>query len=381
MHARDPDALSWKSGGVAGIVQRIAWNGKVEWEWKLSNDRQILHHDIEPLPNGNLLAIGWEVKTPDEARQAGRALHSIHDLGLWPDFVVEIAPSPPTGAERVWEWHVWDHLVRQDAAREPHRVDLNAGVPDPTPTDEEIEALKAMGYLDDEAEAEDLRADFLHINAIDYDPARDELMLSVPILGEIWVIDHGTTTAEAAGPAGDLLYRWGNPAMYGRGTTEDQQLFRQHDARWIAPGHPGAGHVLVFDNGGGRPGGSWSRVLELVLPSGDARYPLDAGQAWGPATPVWTWGEPGGRYAPFVSGAHRLPGGNTFITLGPQSTFIEVTPAGEVVWEYRSPFEGSLTNRDGSSPQPLPDGDWQRAVFRATKLPPDHPGLHRLSRK
>src|SRR5262249_42027752 len=103
--------------------------------------------------------------------------------------------------------------------------------------------------------------DWLHTNSVDYDADHDLVLFSSPRLSEICVIDHGTTTAEAAshaggrrGHGGDILWRYGNPKNYGAGGDEERRLFGQHDARWIRAGRPGAGHVLVFNNGEGRPG-------------------------------------------------------------------------------------------------------------------------------
>ena len=96
----------------------------------------------------------------------------------------------------------------------------------------------------------------MHTNSVAYNPELDQIMLSIHEFSEVWIIDHGTTTAEAAshsggrrGKGGDLLYRWGNPRAYRTGSNVDQRLFAQHCAHWIPAGLPGAGHMLVFNNG------------------------------------------------------------------------------------------------------------------------------------
>ena len=142
--------------------------------------------------------------------------------------------------------------------------------------------------------------DWLHTNSIDYNPALDQIVVSLAHAGEIWVIDHSTTTAEAAGhtggnsgKGGDLLYRWGNPANYDRGLPADRRLFSQHDARWIEPGLVGAGNIMFFNNGGGRPEGQFSTVDEIAPPvDASGNYTLAAGSAFGPSELAWSYGLP-----------------------------------------------------------------------------------------
>jgi hypothetical protein len=186
--------------------------------------------------------------------------------------------------------------------------------------------------------------------------------MSTPELNEIWIIDHGTTTAEAAGHAGgrrgkggDLLYRWGNPAIYRAGGTADRRLFFQHNAHWIPKGLPGAGHLLVFNNGRGRPGGDYSSVDELVLPIDEnGLYAREKGQAWAPAAPVWSYSAPktSDFSSSFISGAHRLPNGNTQICSGANGTIFEVTPEKEIVWKYLNPAKGGFGGPGGPPPPP-----------------------------
>jgi hypothetical protein len=385
--ARDPAMLGFKTGGTGGILQELAWDGSVVWEWRLSSAERMHHHDVTALPNGNVLLLAWEVKSPEEARRAGRRVDQIPEQGLWPDLVLEIEPVRPNGAKVAWEWHVWDHLIQShdpeaasfgDPAAQPGRIDLNAGAHAPAIDAAQLEQLEALGYVPADATPQDLRSDFLHVNTVAYHPRLDQIALSSPVLGEIWIVDHATTTAEAAGPAGDLLYRWGNPATYGRGGDDAgvQRFFYQHDVRWIPDGWEGAGNLTVFNNGRGRPDGAWSSVDEWTPPLGaDGRYALDGGR-FGPAALVWQYKakEPSSFYAPFVSGAHRLANGNTMICAGTSGQFYEVTRDGEVVWEYRNPFWGDVRNVDGSLPQPRID-ERPFATFRATRIPSEHPGL------
>jgi hypothetical protein len=330
---------SFNAGGVGGIVEEIAPDGTVVWDFEYANSQHRLHHDIEPLLDGNVLMINWERKTEAEALAAGRDPTLLADGEVWPDAVIEVDPDTDT---IVWEWHVWDHLVQDyDAGQDnfgvvadhPELIDLNYNAPGIPVGD----------------------ADWNHINAIDYSAEFDQILLSVHNFSEIWVIDHSTTTAEAAGHSGDLLYRWGNPAAYDAGDSSDQQLFAQHDAQWIPSGYPGAGHILVFNNGAGRPGGAYSSVDEIVPPvDGSGQY-----TSYGPSAPTWSYSadNPTDFYATNISGAQRLPDGNTLICDGPAGYFFEVTPEGEIVWQY----------------------DHGSGTFRVTRYAADYAGLPDMS--
>jgi hypothetical protein len=258
----------------------------------------------------------------------------------------------------------------------PELIDLNGDRRPLRMTERFLRRLKGLGYVGGNAEVTDFRTDFLHTNSIAYNPRLNQILLSVPRFHEIWVLDHSTTTEEAAGSTGgrggkggDLLYRWGNPGAYGRGDFEDQKLFAQHDARWIPDGHPGAGNILVFNNGTRWPARPYSSVIELDPPvAPDGRYPIRAGRPFGPQEPAWEYAAPDERsfFADFISGSQRLANGNTLVTSGPEGRFFEVTAEGETVWEYRNPYSGDAAN---------PLGDPPYSVFRATHIAPDHPAV------
>ncbi len=280
-------------------------------------------------------------------------------------------------------WHLWDHLVQDiDARREnygrvadhPERVDINGDSAPQSWTSAVLDRLRSLGYIGTGTTASDLDPDFVHAHAIAYNPRLDQIAVTVNHYHEVWIIDHSTTTAEAAthgggrrSEGGDLLYRWGNPAAYGRGAAGDQHLFGPHDGRWIPDGYPGAGHLLVFNNGLGSRRRT-SSVIEIDPPLIDGGYRVAPLGPLEPALPAWIYPRPNAQpfYADFISGAHRLPNGNTFITAGPEGRFFEVTADGDTVWEYRNPYSGTAPN---------PAGDPARSVFRATLIAADDPGL------
>lgn len=194
--------------------------------------------------------------------------------------------------------------------------------------------------------------------------------MSTPHLNELWIIDHSTTTAQAGsesggrrGHGGALLWRWGNPRNYGAGGAADQRLFGQHNPSWLPGSAP---RLLVFDNGGDRPGDDYSEVLELALPFDDAHgFTREAGQPFGPAQPAWSYADPGTFFSGFISGAQRLPNGDTLICSGAPGRVFEVTPAGHVVWDWRNTLGGEVepSEQGGKAPP--------KALFRAWRVPAD----------
>ncbi len=390
--AREPNVKVFKGGGQGGRLQEFSWDGKVLWDWKFADEHHLLHHDIEPLPNGNILVIAWEDKTAKEANRVGRRVDLTPQAGLWPDMVLEIEPRRPDDARIVWEWHVWDHLIQNYDAEKagygapsdhPELIDIN-GNGEPTKIDAaELARLKALGYVPAGTKQSNIGSDLLHINAVAYNAELDQIVLSTPHFNEVWIIDHGTTTEQAAGhvggrwkKGGDLLYRWGNPRAYSRGTKEQQTLFGQHDIRWIEKGLPGAGHLMVFNNNATGPDGPHSAVFEWAPPTqADGSYVVPEKGPFGPSQPEWKYEalEKKSFHSGFISGARRLGGGNTLICSGADGRILEVTREGKIVWEYWDPYSGQVRQPDGTLPQPV--GKNTYAVFRAAKIPPQHPAL------
>jgi hypothetical protein len=139
---------------------------------------------------------------------------------------------------------------------------------------------------------------------------------------------------------------------------------------------PGAGHLLLYSNNVVGDDGAHSEIFEIVPPTrSDGRYVIPDEGPIGPLQPVWKYvasPNPNSFHSPFISGAHRLPDGNTFVTSGGPGRFFEVTPAGEIVWDYRSPTSGEV-GVDGALANAA--RTWPYAVFRATKIAQDHAAL------
>lgn len=389
---RDPVAPVFAGGGQGGYLQEFTWDGKLIWQYRFATDEYLAHHDVAILPNGNILTIAWEAKSVEDCIQAGRNPETIPKAGLWPDMIVELEPRGTNDARIVWKWHFWDHMIQDfdetkanygNPAEHPELLDLNwdKSLPDPL-TQEEIDERRAADNASSNDTPDNRGSDMLHTNAIDYNAELDQIALSSPSLNEILVIDHSTTTEEAAGHrggrwkrGGDILYRWGNPQNYNRGDSTYQRLAGQHDVKWIPEGFPGEGNLLLFNNvvPGSKP--PYSSVLEISPPLTPEGYVLNDDGRYGPDAPTWIYiaQDTLSFFGPFISGAQRLANGNTLITEGPRGRFFEVTPEKEIVWEYWTPYSGSVRMPDGTSPQPV--GPFKYATFRATHIPSDHPAV------
>jgi len=142
---------------------------------------------------------------------------------------------------------------------------------------------------------------------------------------------------------GAILYRWGNPQVYRAGDASDQKLFAQHDATWIEPGLVGAGNIMVFNNGQGRSDGRYSSVDVVVPPVDESgHYTLISDSAYGPKAADWIYtdGNKPDFFSQNISGAQRLPNGNTLICSGDVGTIFEISPDKEIVWKYVHPDSG-----------------------------------------
>jgi len=345
-----------------GFVREYDWDGNIVWEYHLPENIYHQHHDIERLPNGNTMIVVWEKKTMEESIEAGRNPDDVTEDGIWPTCILEVNHA----GEIVWSWHAWDHLSSETggvANGEP----VSSDITDPGKID--INQILRP------------QKDWLHTNSVDYNPELDQIIISAHHISEVLVVDHSTADYDdpqagidaAAGPAGDILYRWGNPRIYGAGTAEDQQLYKQHDAQWIEPGCPGAGNILIFNNGNDRQPFGYSSIEEIVPPvDAFGNYTMPSpGEAFAPDATVWTYSydPPEDFFSDHISGMTRMPNGNTLICSGADGWLFEVDPSGTVLWEYINPV-----GVDG----PVEQGTEvieRNSVFRCYRYPADFPAF------
>ena len=349
--------------GIEGKVMLIDQDSRVVWSFELSNDTAQLHHDIAILPNGNLLVNAWVLRTEEDLIAAGRVPENAPG-GNWSEGIYELEILPNNGYNIVWQWDAWDHLVQDTdpdlpnygvISEHPERLDVNKGATEGG----------ATTFLE---------KDWLHFNAIGYNPDLDQIALSSRFLSEFYIIDHSTTTQEARGSAGgrygkggDFLYRCCNPQNYNLGDADDQITYDQHATLWVPEGLPGAGNFMLFNN---QVAFGYSSVLELELPqNADGSYNREPGQPYGYEL-VWDFGdgEEEDYFSRITSGWQRLPNGNTLIAQGAQGRVFEVDENDEIVWEFQNPYstQGLLEQGDEIN---------GNGIFRASRYSQSYPGL------
>ncbi|RLD29085.1 MAG: hypothetical protein DRI75_04625 [Bacteroidetes bacterium] len=357
--------------GIGGRIELFDWDGNLLWEYDYSTNLVAQHHDIYPMPNGNVLMIAATILTDTEAIQMGRDPSKLIDGQLYNEQLVELQPIIDgvnnNTANIVWQWDIKDHLIQDfDNTKD------NFGVIEDNPQLLDINYLGFSGV--------DGKANWLHMNSAQYNAQLDQILVSARFLNEFYIIDHSTTTAEAAtgsggtyGKGGDLLYRWGNPLAYGQGTSLDQKLFGQHYPHWIPDGLTDAGKIIIYNNGIIRTP-SFSQIDILVPPtSAPGVYTYTANTAYGPASPEYTYTSPVNTdfYSPILSGAQRLPNGNMLICEGTSGHFFEIDASENIVWRYINPIGPSSILSQGDDPQFVVNN-----VFRAHKYALNYPAFN-----
>ena len=192
--------------------------------------------------------------------------------------------------------------------------------------DPKTNAMVWNWHLFDHHEPESDRSDYSHANTIEPDPRDNGLIISCRNMNQLVKLDRTT---------GDIVWRLGVGGDFAMDAAD--YFYHQHSPE-LQPN----GNILLFDNGTGRPeahGGEFSRALELKVDERDMK-----------AEAVWSYRHDPDLFCPIWSDADRQPNGNTLITFGTRTPgettrYVEVTSAGEVVWDLELQPSGWGTYR------------------------------------
>jgi hypothetical protein len=397
------DASTDDPSGFGGL-RELDWSGNTVWNYVESRKDYHPHHDFTRIFNKKLnasttLYIANRDLTNEQCLAAGCDAKNGPYTGAQMDAIVEIDMQ----GKIVWEWFFLDHVIQDVDAAKANYTGAGKTIAD------------YPGRLNANLPGRPVRKDWLHCNSLDYNQELDQIVIN-SVQGEFYVIDHGKTFLPgdpagslklAAGPAGDFLYRFGDPARYQQGdppsvladwtssTTGNKQIGGSHDIQWIKPGLNGAGHFLVFNNGQylfERTPQSYIFEINGYLnttkqDTGHYVNPPEAGYTRWVSEDVqnthkqpkqlsnqvvWMYSSKNNTsfFSHIGSSAQRLPNNNTLIAASTDGHIFEVTTTGELVWEYINPVtqSGALTVMPDTYPM-------ANSIFRAYRYTADHPAL------
>jgi hypothetical protein len=261
-----------------------------------------------------------------------RSRPNVADAPLEDDRLIEVSP----GGDIVWEWVASDHIDEfgfSAAARS---------------------AIKAAPGVN----AARGSFDWLHINSATYlGPNRwydegDQRFAPNNVI----ISSRQASLLAIVARDGKIVWRLGPDFSESSQLRAIRQIIGQHHAHIIPKGLPGAGNVLVFDNGGASGYG----FANPTAPNGANSYARPSSRVLeiNPVTLELVWSYAGPRFfGSNISGAQRLANGNTLVTEGPSGRIFEVTKESQIVWEYIYPqFSGAQSTN---------------SVYRAYRLPYD----------
>ncbi|TYA54754.1 aryl-sulfate sulfotransferase [Formosa maritima] len=340
------------------------WNSNLIWQYNLDNLELNQHHDIEPLPNGNILCLVKEIITEADQILLGKD-PTLLNGNFRSEKIIEFQPIGIDQINIVWEWRFVDHLIQDFDSNAPNFGDV-ASHPE----------LVDFNYEDYNMN----HSDWLHMNSIDYNADLDHIILSAKSMGEIYIIDHSTTTTEAAGhtggnsgKGGDFLWRWGNPEVYRQGTPSDRKLFEQHDAKWVTNGYLNEGKISVFNNDQG--GTQTHSSIHLLTPelNSNNEYQI-TNNTFLPSDYFWSWsGDILGETVLELkkSGVQSLPNGNMILCETSLGRLTEIDVNGNIVWIYRNPSGTVVFNQFATNLEIVSNN----SLFRGEKYPKNHPAF------
>jgi hypothetical protein len=298
------------------------WSARQHHDWQRDNfPAGYYSPDYTPPTDGGTTLI---------LAHADRKQPNVADVPLEDDRLMEVSWK----GEIVWDWLASDHIDELGFAPDARQVIKAAGA-----------FNKARGSYD-----------WLHINSATYlGPNRwfdqgDQRFAPNHVI----ISSREASLLAIVGREGKIVWRLGPDFSASSELRAIRQIIGQHHAHFIPKGLPGAGNLLVFDNGGSSGYG----FASPIAPEGRGAFQRAGSRVLeiNPVTLELVWSYQNARFfSTNISSAQRLPNGNTLITAGAGGRMFEVTVKGEIVWEYMYPqFAGANASN---------------AVYRSYRIP------------
>jgi hypothetical protein len=266
---------------LRSVVREYSWEGETVWEVPLPDDA---HHDIARLPNGNTLIL-YLTRIPKETLRE-KLGPKFEDLDARSDVIVEVDRE----GQEVWRWEAHNHLPLTECGIRP--------CPD----------LTRPAYRSGKK-----RFDWTHVNTVREIPPNKWFRAGDARFrpGNIIILPRNFwTTMIIDKETKEVVWRFSG--------TEDHQISGGHESYMIEEGLPGAGNILIFDNGRVH---RRSAVLEVNPQTNEI---------------VWSYSNGKEFFSGVAGAAQRLPNGNTLISEDTTGRIFEVNRAGETVWTHHA---------------------------------------------
>ena len=326
----------FRGGGIGGVLEKYSWTGDLEWTFTLADSSMHLHHDLELMPDGNILLIAWELISEQKLLEFGRN-NVIPNQLFYSEVILEI--DPDQNMDVVWEWHAIDHVIQSTDDQlsnygQPEvfveRIDIN------------LNQNSSASFID-----------WLHINSISYRSDLDQIMLSCNGINEVFIIDHSADTEETTGPTGgnarmggDIIYRWGAPSNYNN--VGENILAKQHDAKWVINDLGEYDDAFtIFNNGLSDVSGNFSALMEVSLPRQGFNY-TDSKKS----EILWSYNSDNKEelYSKRMSGLTKLSNNHVIFCESDSGSFLEIDESGALLWKYINPISGNSLLSQGDEP-------------------------------
>lgn len=280
-----PERKRWNE--LRNVIREYSWDGKVVWETQVGD---LAHHDVQRLPNGNTIFLVRYMLSDVEKEKVTDPIRRQQPFRS--DDIVEVN----TAGEVVWQWKAHEHLDVNTCGARPcdaPRPNLNLN------QEYDWSHLNTVSIVPENKWYDNGDARFKPGNILTFPRSMWEAIM----------IDRSTK---------EVVWRYTGDYRGG--------LDNGHEPIMIPKGFPGAGNILIFDNGRKKHRGE-SVILEINPVSQEL---------------VWKY-ENGKEFFSRARGAvQRLKNGNTLISEDNRGRCFEVNTAGEIVWLYQ---EDGQTNR------------------------------------
>lgn len=274
----------WKD--ILNLFAEFDWNSNILWSYQAPNT---LHHDFQYLKNDQLLFL--------QHRHISQKFRDkeLQDYSRWDKIVADYVYQLDRQHHKHNEWKTWESFDINSCGQRPNCVFENEG---------------------GKRKRKIRNQDWTHSNSVSLLPKNQwynqghtefrpgNLLILARNLWQAFIVDQDSK---------EVVWTYSG--------TDNDPLITGHEVQMIDQGVPGAGNIMIFDNGSNQRPYSIIREINPVTKE-----------------TVWSYQNPDDFFSPTGGSMQRLPNGNTFVSADNGGNIFEVTADREVVWQMKSNF-------------------------------------------